>query len=453
MSQAAPLVLCLALTLGPVANVAFASPPRPVRTPPAPELPVALPDRADPAWVTLGAAAFTLAESHFARAPQGPPPRLGEAAGVVMTVVPRAALAELRDLLRAELRHRGGFALHRSRAAAEARLAQVAARAQPRAPEALPFAVDEPEWVANLQSGVDEARILSTLTALSTNTPNRRQSSPHGVTAASWIRDLWASYAAGRPGVSVELVAHASTAQPSVRLTIPGSTLASEYVVLGGHEDSTASGCSANPNCAAPGADDNASGIATLTEAARVALAHGFAPQRTVQFIAYAAEESGLWGSDEIAADYAAAGVNVVAVLNLDMTGYHGSTEDVFLISDYTHADLNGFVASLLDTYQPTLLESTDPCGYGCSDHASWTLEGFRAAFPFEASFDGASPYIHSSSDTAANLSSGASHAVKFARLAAAFLVETSLDGLDVIFLDPFESGDPTAWDAIVAAP
>ncbi|MBZ0089839.1 MAG: M20/M25/M40 family metallo-hydrolase, partial [Thermoanaerobaculia bacterium] len=200
-------------------------------------------------------------------------------------------------------------------------------------------------------------------------------------------------------------------------------------------------------------ADDNASGIATVTEVARVALAHGFAPQRTVQFIAYAAEEVGLWGSGEIAADYAAAGVNVVAVLNLDMTGYHGSTEDVFLISDYTHTELNAFVASLLDTYQPTLLRSTDDCGYGCSDHASWSAEGFRASFPFEASFNGASPYIHGSSDTAANLTNGASHAVKFARLAAAFLVETSLDGLDVIFLDPFESGGLTAWSGTVVEP
>ncbi len=382
MSQAAPIALCLALTLGAVPGAAFASSPRAAQTPPAPELPVAVPDLQDPAWITLGVPAFAIAESHFARTVQGPPPRLGEAAGVVLTVVPRAALAGLRDRLRAELGHRGGFALHRSRAEAEARLAKVAARALPRAPEVLPFVVDEPEWVANLQAGVDEARILATITALSTNTPNRRQSSPHGVTAAHWIRDLWTSFAAGRPGVTVELVAHADTSQPSVRLTIPGSTLASEYVILGGHEDSTASGCSANPNCAAPGADDNASGIATVTEVARVALAHGFSPQRTVQFIAYAAEEVGLWGSGEIADAYAAAGVNVVAVLNLDMTGYHGSTEDVFLISDYSHAELNGFVASLLDTYQPTLLRSTDDCGYGCSDHASWSLRGLPGVVP-----------------------------------------------------------------------
>lgn len=449
MTRARPIVLCLVLALGPVA--AFPSSPPPVRTPPAPELPAAVPDFPDPAWITVGVEAFDLFERSFAALPGGRPPRLAEVDGAVLTVVPRAALEALAEQVRRELGHRGGFVLHASRAAAEERIAKLAARALPRVPVLLPFAIDESEWVDELVGGVDESRILATITSLSTNTPNRRHSSPHGTTAANWIRDLWASYAAGRPEVTVELVTHVSTNQPSVVATIPGTVLANQYVILGGHEDSTASGCGGNPSCSAPGADDNASGTATVTEALRVALAHGFVPRRTVQFMAYAGEEAGLLGSEEIAAAYAAQGRDVVAVLNLDMTGYHGSTEDITLFTDYTHSELNGFVGSLVDTYLPDLTRSTDICGYGCSDHASWTGHGFRASFPFEASFDGSSPYIHGSSDTVANLTNGASHAVKFARLAAAFLVETSLDGLDVIFLDPYESGSLGAWDDTVA--
>src|SRR5690606_7435874 len=99
--------------------------------------------------------------------------------------------------------------------------------------------------------------------------------------------------------VTVEFFQHPGiTPQPSVILTIPGSTLPDEIVILGGHQDSTRSGCSSNANCVAPGADDDASGIAVLTEVIRVALANDFAPQRTVQFMAYAAEEVGLVGSD-----------------------------------------------------------------------------------------------------------------------------------------------------------
>ena len=51
----------------------------------------------------------------------------------------------------------------------------------------------------------------------------------------------------------------------------------------------------------APGADDDASGIATLTEVIRVALANGWKPKRTVKFMGYAAEEVGLRGSNAIA--------------------------------------------------------------------------------------------------------------------------------------------------------
>jgi leucyl aminopeptidase len=443
-------VACLAILLGPLPCSASAS------LPPAalPEAPVAVPDVPDPVWLTIGVEAFDVAERMFSAVPGGRPPRLAEADGVVQTVVSRAVLAALGDRIREELGHRSGFVAHASRAAAETRMAKLAARALPRAPDVLPFTIDEPEWVANLQAGVTRARILATITALSTNTPNRRESSPNGISAANWIRAQWEAIAAGHPGVTVAPVTHVSTQQPSIVLTIPGTTLAGEYVILGGHEDSTAFGCGGDPNCLAPGADDNASGIATVTEVLRVALAHGFVPQRTVQFMAYAAEEVGLFGSDEIAASYAAQSRNVVAVLNLDMTGYHGSTEDVFLISDLTHSELNTFVGTLLDTYQPGLTRSSDSCGYPCSDHASWSAQGYRASFPFEASFGGASPWIHSSSDTVPNLQpSDASHAVKFARLAVAFLVETSLDGVDVIFLDPFELGNLDAWDDVVFGP
>ena len=105
--------------------------------------------------------------------------------------------------------------------------------------------------------------------------------------AANWIRGLWAGYAASRPEVTVELFSHGGiTPQPSIILTLPGTTLAGEVVILGGHQDSIRSGCSSLPGCIAPGADDDASGIATLSEVIRVAMAADFRPQRTVHFIA-----------------------------------------------------------------------------------------------------------------------------------------------------------------------
>ncbi len=408
----------------------------------------------DEVWITLGADAFATASRLFDPGADGLAlARVAEVEGVILTRMPRSGLPALSARIHEELRRCGGFIAHASRAEADAELARLAALRYPAPEGALPFAIDRPIEVAALAAAVDEAQILATITALSTSFPNRYHAHPAGTASANWIRDLWAGYAAGHPEVTVELFSHgAITPQPSVILTLPGTTLGSEVVILGGHQDSISSGCWGNSTCDAPGADDDASGIATLSEVIRVALAANLAPQRTVQFIAYAAEEVGLEGSDDIAATYLAAGTDVVAVLQQDMTGYNGSVEDMALISDFTHPDLTAFLGALLDAYQPTLLWTTTACGYGCSDHAPWTSRGYRAAFSFESEFGEHNPTIHTPGDNVATLGGSAAHAAKFARLAVAFLVEAAMDATPAdIFSDGFESSDSDRWSTAVS--
>jgi leucyl aminopeptidase len=399
-------------------------------------------------WITLGSDAFVTANRAIDLASGGfPLTRLDEAGGVVLARMPRAGLEALGGEIHRELRRCGGFIVHASLADARAALPRLASTS--RTPAGLGFVIDQPHWVGAVAGAVDEAQILATITTLSTSFANRYHAHPSGTAAATWIRDLWASYAASRPDVTVALVTHTTTVQPSVVLTIPGTTLASEVVVLGGHLDSIAPG-TGNPNFSGPGADDDASGIATLSEVVRVALAAGIHPQRTIQFMAYAAEEVGLFGSEAIAASYLAAGTNVVAVLQQDMTGYNGSTEDIAFISDFTNALLNTFLVDLLTTYQPALTWTTTACGYACSDHAPWHNRGFPAAFAFEAKMFEDNPFIHTTSDTVATLGGSAAHAAKFARLAAAFMVEAGLDGSNGIFADGFEDETTGAWSFVL---
>ena len=146
---------------------------------------------------------------------------------------------------------------------------------------------------------------------------NRYFASATGAEAAAWIRDQWLTLAAGRDDVDAVLFTDCNDCggQPSVILTIEGNALADENVVLGAHLDSV-NWASGDPSTArAPGADDDASGVATLTEILRVAMATGYRPARTVRFMAYAAEEVGLNGSQAIAASFADAGVTVVGAL------------------------------------------------------------------------------------------------------------------------------------------
>lgn len=289
------------------------------------------------------------------------------------------------------------------------------------------YTVDNQATVTPWLSRVAEANIRSTISHLSTQYPNRYYASTHGRTSATWIKDNWLSLANGRTDVTAELYTGCTncSTQPSAILTIQGNELANEVVVLGAHLDSisnTGSGDSMN----APGADDDASGIATLTEVVRVALASGYKPKRTIKFMGYAAEEVGLRGSKAIATDFKNRGVNVVGVLQLDMTNYRTTGPNpVRLLTDNSNASLRQFLSELHATYLGGTLGSYT-CGYGCSDHASWTTAGFPAAMYFEGgtSSGGYSPDIHTTRDTLANMSNSAANSVPFAKLGLAFLGE-----------------------------
>ena len=293
------------------------------------------------------------------------------------------------------------------------------------------YALDNQATVGRWLPQVQEQRLYDTINHLS-RYRNRYYASSHGRTSAEWIRDHWQSLAAGRSDVTTELFTACSTCstQPSVILTIRGWDLPEEVVVLGAHLDSINGSTRNDPNQLAPGADDDASGIATLTETLRIALADGWQPRRTVKFMGYAAEEVGLRGSNAIAQSFRASGVNVVSVLQVDMTNYKsGAVTDMKLISDYSNTDLKNFFVTLFDTYLAPmgLTRSNTACGYACSDHASWTNAGYPAAMMFEAGDPGGSfPYIHTPYDTLATMGESAQHSVKFTQFALAYLGETA---------------------------
>ncbi|WP_050347252.1 M20/M25/M40 family metallo-hydrolase [Arsenicicoccus sp. oral taxon 190] len=240
---------------------------------------------------------------------------------------------------------------------------------------------------------------------LSTAYPNRYYASTYGRQAATWIRDTWAGLAAGRSDVTTELFTGCTTCstQPSVLLTVKGAELPGEVVVIGGHIDSICN-TGTGDSMRAPGADDDASGTATVTEVLRVALKDGWKPKRTVVFAGYAAEEVGLRGSDAVARSFKAQGKNVVGVMQLDMTNYDpGNGIDMAFLTDNVNAGLTSFGKQLFDTYlKPSGLVRGDmTCGYACSDHASWTSAGYPAMMAAEPEIF---PSLHTTGDTLANL-------------------------------------------------
>ena len=413
-----PVLLALACLAASGHAVAATAPRAPAARPAA----VAAPDPFRPVYIVMSRKTWLAGLNTIARDGQARRDSIGN--DLVLARIAEHQLTDVSQFVHDNERRCGGYFAFDTQAEAEAFVRSDLARKAMVAPAAIAYTIDNSATVNPWLPQVTESKIRGTMTSLSTNWPNRYYASSHGQSAASWIRDTWMALAAGRGDVTSELVncGNCST-QPSVILTIQGNELASEVVVLGGHLDSISNVGSGN-SMDAPGADDDGSGIATLTEILRIAMANGWKPKRTVKFMGYAAEEVGLRGSAAIASSFKTQGVNVVGVLQLDMTDYKsGSQYDMQLITDYSNAGLQQFLRDIFDTYLLPLGMSrgTYTCGYACSDHASWTSNGFPSAFMFEG---GDFPLIHTPSDNMTQLGNTAQPAVAHAKLGLAFLGE-----------------------------
>ncbi|KAI4294264.1 Zn-dependent exopeptidase [Schizophyllum commune Tattone D] len=259
---------------------------------------------------------------------------------------------------------------------------------------------------------------LTKLTAFN----NRYYKSSTGKDASDYIYNTVSDIASGHSGVTVSKFTHSWT-QYSIVAHIDG-TSDGPLTIIGAHMDSINL---RNPTSGrAPGADDDGTGTVNLIEDFRALLEAGFAPATPVEFHWYSGEEAGLLGSQDIATKYAEDGKEIKAFMELDMSGYFapGSKEVFALEADYIDEDLNDFLKALIDEYAGIPWAMDTPCGYACSDHASWHDAGFPASFPYEAVTGDDDPNVHSADDTVDIEGFSWSHSLEFAKLGVAFLYE-----------------------------
>ncbi len=102
---------------------------------------------------------------------------------------------------------------------------------------------------------------------------------------------------------------------------VPGSDklLKNEYVVHSAHLDHLGIGRVVNGDSIYNGAHDNASGVASLLEIARVYKSSGAKPKRSVLIVIVTGEEMGLIGSSYFAANPTVPKASIVADINTDM--------------------------------------------------------------------------------------------------------------------------------------
>ncbi|MEV4639072.1 M28 family metallopeptidase [Actinoplanes sp. NPDC049548] len=172
--------------------------------------------------------------------------------------------------------------------------------------------------------------IVTRLAAFGTRHTLSSQDDPErGIGAArDWIYAQFQAYAAASGGrMTVELQSFIQPPGPripsptritNIVATLRGEREAGRVYVVTGHYDSRASDVM-DATSDAPGADDDASGVAAVMEVARVMATRR--TEATIVFAAVAGEEQGLYGSDHLAQQYKDAGVDVQAMVSNDIVG------------------------------------------------------------------------------------------------------------------------------------
>jgi hypothetical protein len=179
----------------------------------------------------------------------------------------------------------------------------------------------------NIESSIRKLVSFGTRHTLSSQTDPVR-----GVgAAANWLFEEFSRYAASSNGrMTVEKQTFIQPATPprvpvatpitNVVATLRGSQpeSADRIYVVSGHYDSRCT----DPNdavCDAPGANDDASGVAAVLEAARVMAKRNF--DATIVFMAVAGEEQGLFGSTFFAEQAKQQGRNIAGMFTNDIVG------------------------------------------------------------------------------------------------------------------------------------
>jgi len=263
----------------------------------------------------------------------------------------------------------------------------------------------------NLLSGEEECVLPdTTFTIIS-----RSHSHPDNEMAAKYIKYQFENF-----GLNVFEQSYSSTGK-NIYAVQQGAVFPDKQFIICAHYDDMPS------SPPAPGADDDASGVAAVLEAARIF--SSLNPDYTIIYAAWDEEEIGLYGSAYYAGQAFNNGDDIQGVLNLEMFGWDGDNDGKIDI----HTDNIGNSPQLADslvivnaTYNIGLNPVVYNPGTTSSDHSSFWQYGYGAVVFSEAFWGGDfNPYYHTSNDKIEHFNLGYFH--KLSKLAVGTLALLSL--------------------------
>ena len=185
-------------------------------------------------------------------------------------------------------------------------------------------------------------------------------------------------------------------AAPNVIGIQRGTLYPDTYVVCGSHFDSFSYEAMMGGGTA-PGADDNATGVASVLESARIMTQYEF--EYSIIYCAYGCEEMGLYGSEAYASRCQQQGMDIIGYFNNDMNGYlYGDQIHIDCIYPNSVEPIGTYYMNVGSVYYPELPIRHVNFTQGDSDHTSFNNHGYMGIYPFE-DYQNHSPYIHTPND------------------------------------------------------
>jgi hypothetical protein len=207
------------------------------------------------------------------------------------------------------------------------------------------------------------------------------------------LGSIHALAAQDKPLPHLDLNASLHSARTSVRSRIQSSNvvgmiegsdprLKNEYVIFSAHLDHLGQVKEKSGDKIYTGAMDNAAGVATMLETARLFAQSGSKPKRSILFVALTAEEKGLLGSDYFARNPPVPVASIVANVNLDMPLLTSNFNSVVAFGA-DHSSLNAPLAAAAG--QMGLKLQADPWPamglFTRSDHYMFVRQGIPSVF------------------------------------------------------------------------
>ncbi len=238
---------------------------------------------------------------------------------------------------------------------------------------------------------------------------SRHKNQPGNDKAGQFIYEKFQSF-----GLQVQYESFSSTGK-NVIATKQGLFDSQKYFVVCAHYDDMPSGTTA------PGADDNASGTATVLELARVLSQYNF--NYTIKFICFDEEEQGLVGSNYYATQARNRNDSIIGVINLDMTAYDANNDGIVDVHSNSVANTSQIANAWIDniyeygiSLTPRLVASQP-----YSDHYSFQQKNYGAILVIEYDLE-FNPRYHTVNDKFQYLNMNYAH--KIAQVTAATVSE-----------------------------